>query len=372
MALIDRIKFDGPPDILVWKYPKDNIVLGSQLIVNQSQEAVFFKDGRALDVFGPGVHTIVAKNIPLLQRLVNLPFGGETPFAAEVFIVNKVARLDYKWGTRTPIPIEDPKYGVVVSVGAFGQFGLRLSDARAFVTGIVGTMPMWDGAKVTEYFRGLVITRVKDNIARYLVQKGISIVEISAYQDELSKVAEAAIRDEFARFGLDLLNFFIASIDIPEDQLKPIREIQTQRLQMKTLGTEGYKTKRSFDVMEAAAGNPGAPGTLLAGGMGLGMGVQMMKQAGEMAQGTAAAQQTMVECPKCHGQSSAGSRFCNQCGADLAPVAKCPHCGAESTPGSKFCSQCGKPLGSAKCPSCGAENPPAAKFCSNCAKPMGG
>ena len=93
MALLDRIKYDCSPDVLVGKYSKDNIVLGSQLIVNESQEAVFFKDGRALDVFGPGRHTISTNNIPLLQKLVNLPFGGDTPFAAEIFFVNKVSVL---------------------------------------------------------------------------------------------------------------------------------------------------------------------------------------------------------------------------------------------------------------------------------------
>jgi len=115
MAIIDRIKFEGTPETLVWKFPKDNIVKGAQLIVNESQEAVFFKNGQALDIFGAGVHSLDSSNIPLLQKFINLPFGGETPFSAEVIFVNKVAKLDYKWGTKSPIPIEDPRYRVPFS-----------------------------------------------------------------------------------------------------------------------------------------------------------------------------------------------------------------------------------------------------------------
>jgi len=376
MALLDRIKFDGSPDTMVWKYPKDNIVFGSQLIVNQSQEAIFFKDGRALDVFGPGVHTIESNNIPLLQKLINLPFGKQTPFAAEVFFVNRVSRLDYKWGTLTPIPVEDPKYRTLISVGAFGQFGLKINDSRTFVTTIVGTMPVWDGNRVTDYFRGLILTRTKENIAKFLVQRNISIVELTAYLDELSKTAEDAIREEFARFGLDLLNFFISSITIPDEETKRIQKGQFERVEMDQLGDERYQRMRSLDVMQGAATNPGAPGTLLAGGMGLGMGVQMMSQAGQMTKQTAqvATQpaQATIECQKCKTKSPTNAKFCGQCGEAFAPLAKCPSCGVEISGGARFCNQCGKPVGPKKCKDCGTENESDAKFCSKCGHNFGG
>ena len=224
MAILDRIKFDGSPDLLVWKYPKENIVLGSQLIVNESQEALFFKNGQALDIFGPGSTTLQTNNIPLLQKLINLPFGGETPFAAEIYFVNKVSKLDYKWGTQSPIPVQDPKYNVLISIGAFGQYGLKVVDSRAFVTGLVGTMPVWDSGKVAEYFRGLLMTKVKDSIAKYVVRKGISIVELSAFLDELSSFAADQIREEFNRFGIELINFFVASINIPDEETKKIQQ----------------------------------------------------------------------------------------------------------------------------------------------------
>src|SRR3954463_14667804 len=105
MALLDRIKFGGPSNVLVWKWPSDAIRLGAQLIVNESQEALFFKGGQALDLFGPGTHTLATGNLPILSKLMNLPFGGKTPFAAEIYYINKSLALGQNWGTKTPIPV---------------------------------------------------------------------------------------------------------------------------------------------------------------------------------------------------------------------------------------------------------------------------
>ena len=148
MALIDRIKYDGPPvgptgeqiPWLVFKFPSEELVLGSQLIVNKSQEGVFFKGGNALDVFGPGRHTLSTANLPLLKKLVNLPFGGKTPFTAEVYFVNKVAKLDMKWGTSDPFQVTEPRYNIIVRVRSFGRLGIKISDSRNFVTQIVGAL----------------------------------------------------------------------------------------------------------------------------------------------------------------------------------------------------------------------------------------
>ena len=118
MAIIDRIKYDGNSNGSQWlsyKCPSEQFVLGSQLIVNQGQEALFFKGGEALDLFGPGTHTLSTGNLPILNKLVNLPFGGKTPFSAEIYYINKTANLDMKWGTSTPIPLEDPKYGLILN-----------------------------------------------------------------------------------------------------------------------------------------------------------------------------------------------------------------------------------------------------------------
>ena len=140
MEIIDRIKYDAPSDdAIVWKFPSDQIRIGAQLIVNEAQDVVFFKAGKALDTFGPGTHTLWSGNLPLLSKLINLPVGGKTPFAAEVWYVNKTVKRDLKWGTKGPLQVIDPLYKYPVSVRAFGRWGIRVSDARSFIVQIVGT-----------------------------------------------------------------------------------------------------------------------------------------------------------------------------------------------------------------------------------------
>ena len=163
MAIIDRIKYDAPSDdAIVWKFPSESIRLGAQLIVNESQDAVFFKGGKALDTFGAGTHTLSSDNIPLLSKLINLPFGGKTPFTAEVWYVNKTVKRDLKWGTKGPVQVIDPMYNYPVSVRAFGRWGMRINDARSFVVQMVGTQTSSDlsrkgyigSERVEEYFVG--------------------------------------------------------------------------------------------------------------------------------------------------------------------------------------------------------------------------
>ena len=125
MQFIDRLKWDNPGTNLVWKYPKEDLTTLTQLIVNESQSAILFKDGQAFDIFRAGRHTLSTANIPLLNKLVNLPFDGKTPFAAEVWYVNHAIPLNLKFGTATPLQLEDPVYQIVVPVRAYGQFGLE-------------------------------------------------------------------------------------------------------------------------------------------------------------------------------------------------------------------------------------------------------
>ena len=133
MALIDVLKHDQPSDEeFVWKFPSEDLKIGTQVIVNESQEAVFVKGGEVLDILGPGTHTLSTGNIPILNKLINLPFGGDTPFSAEVWFVNKTVKRDLKWGTPSPVPLMDLTLGFPVSIRSFGKWGARISDARPF------------------------------------------------------------------------------------------------------------------------------------------------------------------------------------------------------------------------------------------------
>lgn len=169
-VIIDRIKFDGQigkPYWLVYKYPSEQFVLALNWL-SASQEALFLKGGEALDLFGPGTHTLSTGNLPLPHMLVNLPFGGKTPFTAEVYYINKTVKLDLHWGTSTAIPLEDPKYGLILNVGARGQYGITINDSRLFVSRIVGVIPGGetnDYTVVLRYFNGLINTKIKSVIA---------------------------------------------------------------------------------------------------------------------------------------------------------------------------------------------------------------
>jgi len=380
MALIDVVKYQGPSDVLVWKHPPDDLSWGTQVIVHQSQEAIFFKGGQALDVLGPGTHTLQTANIPFLRRLIKVPFGGQTPFAAEIYFVNKATKLDVKWGTKSPIPILDPKYNIFLPVRAFGQFGIRVADARKFVVQLSGTMESFDVKTMTDYFRGVILTKAKDYIAETIIKKKINMLEITAYLEEISAELQKKIGKDFSVFGITLVNFYLNSVNVPEedDTVKRLKKALSERAEIEILGDSNYKTKRTFDTMETAAGNEGGG---MGGGMGLGMGLGagagmgglMAGMMGQVAQGQqapqagAAAAGQMTACGSCKASVPATSKFCPQCGQPVvAPTAKCPGCKADVAAGAKFCGSCGKKLGSRACPKCGAEMAGAAKFCGGC------
>lgn len=274
MAVVEVVKYNGTPDVFAWKYPSEELGTWTQLIVNESQEAVLFKGGKALDVFGSGRHTLETANIPFLSKVINLPFGGRSPFTAEVWYINKVHSLDIKWGTATPIQLQDPKYGIFAPVRSFGQFGIKIEDSKKFLVKLVGTLATFDKQSLLKYFRGLYVTKVKDTISSYLVHKQISLLEINAYLDELSTYMKERIEPTMNDYGISLVNFFVNDINIPEDDsaVKKLKDALAKRAEMNIVGYS-YQQERSFDTLEGAATNPGSASSgLMGAGMGLGMG----------------------------------------------------------------------------------------------------
>ena len=379
---LDRIKKNFvDPNTLVQRWfrestgESDNIMLGSQLIVNESQEAVFFKGGQALDVFKPGTHTLSTKNLPVLGSLfVDPVFGNKTPFSAEIYFVNKTSNLSYKWGTDTPMLIEDPKLKVLISVSCRGQFGLKVQDSRVFVTQIVGTISTWNTAKILEYFRGAIKSRVKDSVAKYLLQNSQSLLTVNSNIDEISKIVEDRLKDEFAKYGIELLRFFVENIAIPENQLEKIQKGSFARLEVDQLGDDRYKMIRSLDIMNNAAQNTGSAGTFMAAGVGLGAGSAMVTPFAEKAQEALSAastlnNQTQSTCPKCNANLPQDSKFCVLCGNKIESVAICSSCKAQLNGNEVFCHQCGtKVSGSPSCSGCGATVKSGMKFCPQCGK----
>ena len=274
MALIDVVKWDDPKDLLAWRFPNTELTTLTRVIVNESQEALLFLGGKRFDVLGPGDHTLTTENIPLLGKLINLPYGGKSPFTAEVWFVNRAASLDVNWGTSDPIQIEDPKYAIIVPVRAYGQFGLGIADSGTFVTRLVGATPTFSRTELASHFKGIVQTRLKTAIARAIVRHGVSILEISTELQPLSEQVEAEIAPELRAFGVDLIAFRILSINVPadDDSLKVLKQAKATAARRRIEGTS-YPQERSFDVVEGAAHNQG-PGGI---GMNLGVGLAAAK-----------------------------------------------------------------------------------------------
>ncbi len=341
MAIIDVVKFDGPSDILVWKHPVGDLTWGTQVIVNQTQEALFLKGGQIADLLGPGTHTLKTANLPILRKLVEAPFGGQTPFAAEVYFINKAVHLDVKWGTTNPIPLLDPVYHVALPVRGFGQFGVRVVDSKQLFTQLSATSDQFTTDRLVEMFRGALMTRVKDYIAAVMLNGKIPLLEISAHLEEISNALAAKLAGDFHAYGVEVVNFFVSSIDVPDDDDSVVRlkKALADKAEMDILA-DGYRTKRTFDTLEKAAGNEGMGGA----GMGLGMGMGAGAGLGGLMAG-ALGQATQVKpagvlCPSCRAENPASSRFCGSCGKGLG-APRCPKCQAELAPGARFCGSCG-------------------------------
>ena len=372
MAIIDVVKFDGlrSRDWLVYKFPSDTLVFGTRLIVNEGQVAVFVKGGQVCDLFYPGSYILDTDNLPVLFHIFNLPYGGNTPFTAEVYFINTKTKLDIPWGTSDPIQLIDPKYFVKLRIRAFGQMGLKLMDYSLFFRELIGSMNqnyIVSFDKIKLFYRGMVVTKVKSIISEMILAEKISAVEISAHLDDISDKCREEISGEFQKYGFNVVNFFVQSINFPDDDFAKINKILEDKAAFEIMGDGRYVTKRSFDVYEGAANNNnGVAGAFAAGGIGAGVGMNVAQAAGEMAPRINPGQ--MVICPKCGEKSVQGSKFCNTCGAKLEVEKKrCPSCGKENDGDAKFCDECGFSLLERVC-ECGAKLPAGAKFCYECGR----
>lgn len=376
MAIIDRIKYDGPTDAsqwLIYKYPSEEFVIGSQLIVNEGQEALFFKGGEALDLFGAGTHTLQTGNLPLLKKIVNLPFGGKTPFSAEIYYINKTSKLDMNWGTANPFQFEDPRYGLILSIRSHGKYGLRIIDSRMFVNELVGAVPNGSTLNymfIASYFSGLITNYIKTVISNFMIKEKISFLEITAYLRDLSVECQKEIEPEFEKYGVEIQNFYIETISPPKDEFEKLRNYKEEL----SLGNDFYRQRRSFDVLEKLADNPNA-GSMANAGIGLGMGLGIAPSMGNIFGNISYDVDTVTPkerdqrgvrlCPKCSAPIADGLKFCGNCGEKISSGIICPSCQYENKIGTKFCGNCGQKLVN-KCDKCGTENELGQKFCGNC------
>jgi membrane protease subunit (stomatin/prohibitin family) len=344
--------------------------LGSQLIVRESQEVVFFRDGKAMDVLGPGRHTITTQNIPLLTGLVDMAFAGKgSPFRAEAYFVNKKTFTEMKWGTKEPIIFRDKELSVV-RLRAFGIFSMKVIESQLFVNKLVGTEARFSTDEIEKFLKAIIPARLADLLGETIE----TIFDLAQYYDEIATLAKSRLADDFEKYGIQLVDFYINAITPPEEVQKRIDE----RSAMAALGDMNeYMRFKTATAMGDAAQNQGGGGAAGAGvgmGAGLGMGMAMANMMGQSmgmgkqqdGSGGAAeegSEEPLVTCPACGKQVPEG-KFCPECGGTLQK--SCSSCGKPLPTDSKFCPECGAKQASNVCSKCGADMDEGDKFCPEC------
>lgn len=342
MAIEVLHSIDNAGDIICERVPRDgagDIAWGAQLIVRESQEAVFFRDGQALDRFSPGRHTLTTANIPLLRGLLKLPFGGQTPFKAEVYFVNRKAFTNLKWGTPQPVAFRDAEFGIV-RLRAHGIYSLRITDSGLFVNKYAGTQGVIRSNVLEDFLRGIIVSKTFD----FLGEQIKSLLDLPALYNEFAVALKAVVSETIKTYGVELVDFTIGAITAPPE----VEKAMDERAKMGALGDmDRYTRFKTAQAIGDAARQPGGGGMAGMGagiGAGMAIGDSMAKSMGRSAETPAQAStpERVVVCPKCGRENKADDSFCGNCGTRLRPV--CPECQAEVVPGNRFCGSCGKEL----------------------------
>ena len=390
--IAEIIKYEGDNGTFIWKHPCEDFNTTTQLIVHESQEAVFFMNGQALDLFGSGRYTLETQNIPLLRKFANIPTGGQTPFHCEVYFINKTEQMAIKWGTDSKVQYVEPTYKFPLSIGASGEMALSVEDSRKLLVKLVGTERVLERNQLVTFFRAFLMTRVKTYIAQEMKASAINIFEIDENLEEFSKALQMRLYGDFEEYGVFLNRFFVTTIvnpdgdpqyekfkelhfrqyaDIAEAKLKQQTDIiyaQTEaqktvidsQAQATKRAQEGYtyQQERGFDVAEQAAQNEGI-GEFANMGIGLGMISGVGGTVGNMVGGAVnnafagiteqqaatppqSTEPTTAFCENCGAALTADSAFCEECGAPVPKDnRKCAKCGYVFARPGKFCPKCG-------------------------------
>ncbi|MCR5611821.1 MAG: SPFH domain-containing protein [Clostridiales bacterium] len=243
--ICDILKYEGDNETFVWKHPKEGFNCLTQLIVHESQEAVFFMNGQALDLFGPGRYTLETQNIPIIGKLLNRATGDESPFHCEVYFINKTVQMAVKWGTPERIRYIDPDFGIPVELGASGDMNLMVSDSRRLLLRIVGTTSgvAWGekGEAFTQSlkncFRPLIATAVKSNLSKAIKAGEFNILEVDEHLDELSAILKEKIVPGFEEYGITIPQFYLTTVVLPEEDpnFKRLRELHSVSLKQRVI-----------------------------------------------------------------------------------------------------------------------------------------
>lgn len=253
-GLASIIKYEGDNETLVWKHPIEDFNLGSQLIVHESQEAIFFRDGQALDLFGPGRYTLETQQLPILEKLYKLPTDTESTFHSEVYFINRTTQMGIKWGTDSKVRLFDPMTGMHIELGASGEFSIRVTNSRKLLLKLIGTTGELKqdaiiGGNGKGLFRSLVMTQVKSYLAAAIRENSINVLEIDERLLELSDALRERINSRLAEYGLEMPEFFVSRVVTPDDD--PNFRKMKEQFAEQYLGVRQEQIRKNIAAAEA-------------------------------------------------------------------------------------------------------------------------
>jgi membrane protease subunit (stomatin/prohibitin family) len=369
LVFLENIEwFDDTGKELVHRIPEEGsgeIKFGAQLTVRDSQAAVFFYQGKAIEAYGPGRHTLKTANIPILTKIISIPWALESPLRAEIYLVNMKVFTNLKWGTRDPVAFKDSELGLI-RLRAFGIFNLQVVQPVLFINSLVGTKGMYTTAEIEDYLNLVIVSRFND----FMGDKIDTILNLPSKYNELSDGLSKRCEEDFSHFGLRMTHLYINAITPPQE----VQEAIDDRSRMNVFEDMNKLMKmKAAMAMEKAAESEGTSGS----GMGMGMGLMMPAMLsqyltdGGKHSGSSSQSHSVISCHECDNPIPANAKFCPLCGHQQLVFMQCESCGKNLAPNAKFCSRCGSPVSeekssSAECQKCGAENLTGAKFCVQC------
>ena len=360
LKVIEWTETDG--DTIVYKFPvgdRYEIMKGSQLVVRESQAAIFVTEGQIADVFTAGTWELSPDNVPILSKLGAWKYGWDMPKKSDVYYVSLKQFIGMKWGTANPIMMRDPDFGMIRIMG-HGEYSFHVCDPALFMRECFGTIHSFKTDDIADYLRSMVLAELTD----LLGECEIPALDLAANYLELGDTARDHACARFGKIGLAVDQILIRNFKLPE-------EVEKAMDKRTTLGVfDGkmaeYAQYESVQAMRDSARNPGAGGAFASMGLGLGLGARMANQFGEGLDAAGKSAPT-VKCAKCGAAMSESAKFCPECGAQAVPAGStvCPKCGKPVSAKAKFCPECGASM-QAKCPKCGVDVKPNAKFCPEC------
>lgn len=331
---------DKTQGTMVYHYPidGDQIMFGSKLTVRESQCAIFMNKGKIADVFAPGLYTLSASNLPILSKLLALPYGFKSPFHADVFYVNTKQFTNMKWGTSNPLTMRDKDFGTI-RVRAFGSYAFRITDPASFLREVCGTNAIYSTEDISSYLRSMLVSKITDTIA----ESKVGALDIASNLEEFGGLVKEHIITAFGPLGLTLTNFVVENVSFPEAVEKAIDERSSMGVMADQMDT--YVKYQSAKAITEAAKNQGMGGAGASIGTGIALGnvISETINTAKAQSKPAAAATSKKFCPECGAELSKNAKFCSECGHKFAPATKtCSECGAQMKATAKFCPECGK------------------------------